>query len=95
MSIQVRHDGRGVATITIANAAKLNTLNTQIMEALIEAVEALGSSETLRAVVVRGEGERAFIGGADIAEMATLDPERARSFITLVHRSCDCFRRLP
>ena len=95
MSIQVRHDGRGVATVTIANAAKLNTLNTPIMEALVEAVEALGGNQDLRAVVVRGEGERAFIGGADISEMATLDPERARSFITLVHRSCDCFRRLP
>ena len=37
---------------------------------------------------------RAFIGGADITEMATLDAGSARDFITLVHRSCDVFRRL-
>jgi enoyl-CoA hydratase len=95
MSIEVRLDKRGVATVTIANAAKLNTLNTRIMTELVETIAALGHNEALRAMVLRGEGERAFIGGADITEMATLDSERARSFITLVHQSCDCFRRLP
>jgi enoyl-CoA hydratase/carnithine racemase len=46
-------------------------------------------------VVLCGEGDRAFIGGADIDEMARLDAASARAFITLVHRSCDVFRRLP
>ena len=55
---------------------------------------ALGAIE-LRAVVLRGAGERAFIGGADIREMAGLDAGSARTFITLVHRSCDVFRRMP
>jgi enoyl-CoA hydratase/carnithine racemase len=58
-------------------------------------VERLGADETLRAVVLRGAGERAFIGGADIDEMAGLDPSKARAFITLVHRCCDVFRCLP
>ncbi len=95
MPIEVRLDKRGVATVTIANATKLNTLNTRLMNDLVEAVEALGQNESLRAVILRGEGDRAFIGGADIGEMAGLDTETARSFITLVHRSCECFRRLP
>jgi enoyl-CoA hydratase len=95
MSIEVRLDKRGVATVTIANAAKLNTLNTKIMTELVESVGALSKNDNLRAVVLRGEGERAFIGGADITEMAALDGEGARQFITLVHQSCDCFRRLP
>ena len=86
---------RGVAVVTIDNPARLNTLNTPVMTDLIAAVERLGADETLRAVVLRGAGERAFIGGADIDEMAGLDPDTARAFITLVHRSCDVFRRLP
>jgi enoyl-CoA hydratase/carnithine racemase len=45
--------------------------------------------------VLRGAGERAFVGGADIGEIAALDHTTARSFITLVHRCCDAFRRLP
>jgi enoyl-CoA hydratase/carnithine racemase len=93
--VNVSCDRRGVATVTIDNAAKLNTLNTAVMTELIAAVERLGADDALRAVVLRGAGERAFIGGADINEMSTLDPARARAFITLVHRSCDVFRRLP
>jgi enoyl-CoA hydratase/carnithine racemase len=93
--VSVQRDARGVAVVTIDNPARLNTLNTAVMTDLIAAVERLGSDEALRAVVLRGAGERAFIGGADIDEMAGLEPASARAFITLVHRSCDVFRRLP
>lgn len=93
--VRVTHDTRGVAVVTIDNAARLNTLNTPIMTRLIAAVESLEADESLRAVVLRGAGERAFVGGADIYEMSNLVPATAREFITLVHRSCDVFRRLP
>jgi enoyl-CoA hydratase len=93
--VDVRQDARGVAVVTIDNPAKLNTLSTSVMTDLIAAVERLGSDASLRTVVLRGAGERAFIGGADIAEMAALDAASARAFITVVHRSCDVFRRLP
>lgn len=93
--VRVRRDERGVAWVTIENAAKLNTLSSGVMIALIEAVERLGQDDTLRAVVLRGAGDRAFIGGADIGEMAGLDAASARDFITLVHRTCDVFRRMP
>ena len=55
----------------------------------------MAADHGLRAVMLRGAGDRAFIGGADITEMAKLDAGSARAFITLVHRSCDVFRRLP
>ncbi len=93
--VSVRQDARGVAWVTIENAAKLNTLNRAVMTALITAVERLAEDTALRAVVLRGAGTQAFIGGADIGEMAGLDAASARAFITLVHRSCDVFRRLP
>jgi enoyl-CoA hydratase len=93
--IEITRDTRGVACITIANAAKLNTLNRAVMTTLIDAVEALADEPSLRAVILRGAGTRAFIGGADITEMATLNATSAREFITVVHRSCDVFRRLP
>jgi enoyl-CoA hydratase len=90
-----RLDERGVAIVTIDNTARLNALSTHVMETLIAAVEALERQPGLRAVVLRGAGERAFIGGADTTEMAALDAQSARGFITLVHRSCDAIRRLP
>jgi len=49
----------------------------------------------LRVVIVTGAGERAFVGGADLNELATLDRDSGRDFITLVHKCCDAFRHLP
>jgi enoyl-CoA hydratase/carnithine racemase len=65
------------------------------MAEIIEAADGLAADPQLRLVVLTGAGERAFVGGADIGELAALDRESAREFITLVHRCCNAFRRLP
>jgi len=90
-----RPEGGHLARLTIDNAAKLNSLNRALMVEIVDAVKALEGDPALRLVVVTGAGERAFVGGADIAELAALDQDSAREFITLVHRCCDGFRRLP
>jgi enoyl-CoA hydratase len=87
--------GGTVATLTIDNAAKLNIVNSPLMTELVASVEELGRDASLRAVILTGAGERAFIGGADIREMATLSAATAETFITLVHRSCASLRALP
>jgi enoyl-CoA hydratase/carnithine racemase len=84
-----------VARVTLQNAAKLNTLNSHLMLALVAELDALAKREDLLAVVLTGAGTKAFIGGADIFEMATLDAEKAEAFITLVHRSCNALREMP
>jgi enoyl-CoA hydratase len=84
-----------VARVTVQNAAKLNTINSHLMLTFVAELEALAKRNDLRAVVLTGAGDRAFIGGADIYEMATLDAEKAEAFITLVHRSCNALRELP
>lgn len=95
MPVSASIDPRGIATLTIDNAAKLNTLHSDLMASLIAEADVLAGRTDLRAVVLRGAGERAFIGGADIAEMAALDQTAAPAFITLVHHSCDALRRIP
>jgi enoyl-CoA hydratase/carnithine racemase len=84
-----------VAFVTLDNQAKLNTLNRALMTEFIAAVVSLSHIDELRAVVLSGGGDKAFIGGADIPEMSRLDPDTAREFITLVHQTCDCLRRCP
>src|SRR6185295_17983982 len=84
-----------VARVALQNAAKLNTLNSHLMLSFVTELEALAKRDDLRAVVLTGEGDRAFIGGADIFEMATLDAEKAEAFITLVHRCCEALREMP
>jgi enoyl-CoA hydratase len=99
MSVVVRQEerpeGGRLARLTIDNAAKLNSLNRALMAEIIEAAVALGTDPELRLVIVTGAGERAFVGGADIGEIAVLNRDSARSFITSVHRCCDAFRGLP
>jgi enoyl-CoA hydratase len=65
------------------------------MASLIAEADALARRSDLRVVVLRGAGDRAFIGGADIAEMGALDEASARGFITMVHQSCEALRRIP
>jgi enoyl-CoA hydratase len=92
--VEPRDDGT-IATVVVDNAAKLNVLDSALMRAFVGEVERLGARDDLRALVLRGAGDKAFIGGANIFEMATLDPSRAEEFITLVHRTCNCLRALP
>jgi enoyl-CoA hydratase len=84
-----------VATVIVNNPAKANCFGRATMQTFVDKVAALQDVFELRCVVVTGSGERAFIGGADVREMAGLDPEAARKFITLVHQTCASLRALP
>ena len=90
-----RVEGGHLLRFTIDNAAKLNSLNRALAEEIVAAAAPLAEDADLRLVILTGAGERAFVGGADIGELAALDQTSAREFITLVHRCCDVFRRLP
>lgn len=92
--VEDRQGGR-VAWVRIDNPAKLNCLNSAVMNAFVEAFEALNRDDGVRAAVVTGVGDKAFAGGADVVEMAGLDADTARAFITRVHHCCDVVRRAP
>ncbi len=85
----------GIATVTIRGERRLNVVGSDTLRGMIAAGAELARHPDLRLVVLSGEGERAFIGGADIAELAELDSRSGRAFITLVHEACEAFRRLP
>jgi len=88
-------EGGAVAFLTVDNRAKLNTLHSALMTDFIDRVSSLAARDDLRALVLTGAGDKAFIGGASIPEMAALDSHGAHDFIKLVHETCDCLRRLP
>jgi enoyl-CoA hydratase/carnithine racemase len=96
MTIRIRRDRDGaVATISIDNAARLNCLGQAQITAFIAAVTELADDPDLRVLVVTGEGERAFMGGANLHELGALTPASARDFLTLIHRMCKVLRDLP
>src|SRR3984957_479488 len=93
--VLIRRDGNGVTTLSINNATRLNSLGTPQITAFIDAVEAQKDDPELRVLVVTGEGERSFMGGANLFELSALNPAKARDFLTLIHRMCKVLRDLP
>ena len=90
-----------VATISIQNPKKMNTVNSTILSEVTKTCGYLNSNDQLRAVVLTGgptaEGKSpSFIGGADIKEMHALSSsEGARTFINRIHAACQALRDLP
>ena len=69
-----------IAIITINRPDKLNALNRETLEDLEKAFRAAGADSEVMAVVVTGKGEKAFVAGADISEIAGLDAQSGRNF---------------
>jgi enoyl-CoA hydratase len=90
----VRRRG-GVATISINNPARLNCLGRAQITGFIDAVTALADDPDLRVLVVTGEGDRAFMGGANLHELGALNSTKARDFLVLIHGMCKVLRDLP
>lgn len=88
-------DARGVARLTIRNAGKLTILDTQAITGVRAGLETLAKDDGIRVLVLRGDGEKAFIGGADIKEMARLDQATAERFITGLGALCEAVRLFP
>lgn len=68
----------GLARLTLNRPDKLNALSRALLLALDEAVARLESDDAIRAAILVGAGDKAFVAGADIAELAALDPLAAR-----------------
>jgi len=97
--VEMRLDERRgglVAFVTINNPSRLNAMNSALMDEFVETLAPLAANAELRALVLTGAGDKAFIGGADIREMSALaDAEDGRRFITRLHRCCDAIRAIP
>jgi enoyl-CoA hydratase len=88
-------DGGRIGFVTANNPAKRNAIGMPGKRALVAAFEQLAQDEQLRAVIVTGAGDKAFIAGADLAEMKDLTPEQAEEEHTLTHLACDAIRSCP
>ncbi len=68
-----------VLTITVNRPKASNALSAMVLGELSRALEAAAADREVRALVVTGAGDRAFVAGADISELAALTPETARA----------------
>ena len=91
----VDRDSRGVVRLTICQAGPLNILGSEAIKSVREGLEALAPDKQIRALILAGESEKSMIGGADIKEMARLDPTTAEKFITGLRDLCEAVRTFP
>lgn len=87
--------GLSVATVTVNGPKRLNVLGLASAEALRDTVREVSADEGVRAIVIRGGGDKAWIGGADIYEMADFDAETGTRFITMLHEAIAAIRDAP
>jgi len=92
--VRLGRDGRSL-TIELVNSKPLNIVGTGAIEELTKAFGVVGRDGDVRVVVLRGAGEKAFIGGADINEMVALDRSSAEVFIRRLAGLCEAIRDCP
>lgn len=70
----------GVARVTINRPDKMNALNREVLEDLNAVFAVAGDDKDVKAILLTGEGDKAFVAGADIAEIQSLDGASGKAF---------------
>ena len=78
-SLVLREDFSGSCLLTINRPDKLNALNRETIVALNQAISGALDDSEIRVILLTGQGEKAFVAGADIAEFANFSPEQGKN----------------
>ncbi|MBW2512961.1 MAG: enoyl-CoA hydratase/isomerase family protein [Deltaproteobacteria bacterium] len=76
-----------LATITFNRPKAMNALNNALIEEFSMALDAVASNEDIRVLILTGAGDRSFVAGADINELATFNPLEAKLFSKKGHQA--------
>jgi enoyl-CoA hydratase len=85
----------GIAVLTMNRPKALNALNTRTLAELDALLQVEARDPAVRALVVTGAGDKAFVAGADISEMSAMTPAQARAFAELGQRAFARLEALP
>lgn len=69
-----------ILTVTLSRPAMLNALNIELMDGLHEIIKEFYQNADTKGIIITGEGEKAFVAGADIKELSSLTPQQALVF---------------
>jgi enoyl-CoA hydratase len=84
-----------LATVTVNRPQVLNALGFEVLHELKRMLLELKADPEVKAVILTGAGEKAFIAGADVAAMSKLGPLEARKYIVLGHEIFDIIDSMP
>ncbi len=84
-----------IAIITFNRPKALNALNQQLLHEFADAIEEIKMNEDIQVLILTGQGDKSFVAGADISEIAKLSPLQAKKFSELGHRVIGSLEALP
>ena len=93
--ILVQNHEPGVAIVSINRPDSLNSINRKVLLELKAKLDVLAADPTVRVVVLRGEGDKAFIAGADIKEMQAMHRAEAADLSRVGHAVCLLLEQMP
>ena len=85
----------GVAVLTLNRPKALNALDSKTLGELDAILQAEAAAPGVRALVLTGAGDKAFVAGADIAEMSRMSPQQAQAFAAFGQRVFARLEALP
>jgi enoyl-CoA hydratase len=85
----------GIGWLTINRPESLNALNSTVLGELASTLKQLDQDETVKVVVITGAGEKAFVAGGDIKEMAEMTPLQAQAFVRKGQRLARIIADMP
>ena len=96
VEVELRSHPQGrVAWVRMANPGRLNAGSPALVAALTARFQDLAGDDELRCAVLTGDGDKAFMAGADLNTLASLTPDTARAYITALHEASAAIRALP
>lgn len=85
----------GIATITFNRPKALNALNAALLDEFSNALDEIAADENIRVLVLTGSGDKSFVAGADITELATFNSLTAKNFAQKGHAIIAKLQQLP
>lgn len=85
----------GIATITFNRPKSLNAINRALLQEFARALHEIAGNEAARVLILTGAGEKAFVAGADIKELATFTSLKAKAFAKEGQKIIDQLQELP
>jgi len=84
-----------LAMLTFNRPKALNAISTELLNEFSNILDEISANEAIRVLILTGSGEKAFVAGADITELAKLNALQAKNFSTEGHRTIGKLQNLP
>lgn len=93
--IKYEKGNNGIGVLSINRPKALNALNWDTLKDLGNFVENDLPKEELRVLIITGEGDKAFVAGADIAQMSQMSASDFREYVDYAHKTFDLIENSP